>query len=109
MRELQSGYYYIFRVDVQEDSNINIEIKISTSYSPLFQVDIAYFSKFPNDDTVKVQSNYQLNIDYESDTESGYEIRTYKTENENDDKYLAFQIVKDKDLRSIDITVKNGG
>ena len=57
---------------------------------------------------MKVQSNYQLNIDYESDTESGYEIRTYKTENENDDKYLAFQIVNDKDLRSIDITVKSG-
>ena len=109
VRERQEGYYYIFRVDVNEDSNIKIEIKISTRYNPSFQVDVAYFDKFPNDDTVKNQDNFELNIDYEFKIEEGYEIRAYKTKNKNDDKYMAFQIVNDRDLRSIDIHVKYGG
>ena len=106
VRELQAGYYYAFRVDVDEDSKITIEIKVSTSYNPSFQVDVAFFDKFPNDDTVKNQDNYELNIDFDFEIEDGYETRKYKTKNKYDKKYMAFQIVNDRDLRSIDINVK---
>ena len=46
VRELQAGYYYAFRVDVDEDSKITIEIKVSTSYNPSFQVDVAFLINF---------------------------------------------------------------
>ena len=106
VRDLQGLNSYIFRVNIEEDSKIIIEIKVSTSYNPFFQVDVAYFDKFPNDEIVKNQDNFELNIDYDFKIEEGYEIRTYKTKNENEYKYFAFQIFNDNDLKSIDIIVK---